>query len=94
MVHCQLYCILTPVQVRPLLCHPHYSNISLLLSGCRARYSVDYFVDQNAHTRTYYGGMPDTIHVSTHMVLEASLCRRFVTSSACAWCVVIELLDM
>ncbi|RPD69138.1 hypothetical protein L226DRAFT_548234 [Lentinus tigrinus ALCF2SS1-7] len=63
----------------PATCH------SMSCSKCNDRYYPDFFVDQESHSRAYYGGIPTALHVTTHMFIEAPLCDRWTNSSACAW---------
>ncbi|KAM5539485.1 hypothetical protein V8D89_006937 [Ganoderma adspersum] len=58
---------------------------SLKCDHCNSRYCYDHFVDAVTNTRTYYGGIPSAILVTTHVILETVLCIRFTWSTVCAW---------
>ncbi|KAI0309415.1 hypothetical protein OF83DRAFT_1072073 [Amylostereum chailletii] len=64
---------------------------SLSFSGtcreCGTRYYPTYYVhgSESDQMRTYYPGVPSTIHVTKHVFVETSLCMRFTNSMVCAW---------
>ncbi|KAJ3500454.1 hypothetical protein NLJ89_g9787 [Agrocybe chaxingu] len=58
---------------------------SLYCRGCNIRYYHNYSVHKASETRTYYGGVPDIIHVTRHYLFETALLEHFATSKVFAW---------
>lgn len=53
--------------------------------GCSSRYYPDFYITNTTKKRLYYGHIPHAISISPHVVIEASLCKRFANYAACAW---------
>ncbi|KAI0313487.1 hypothetical protein OF83DRAFT_1175635 [Amylostereum chailletii] len=62
-------------------------SFSATCRNCGTHYYPTYYVHGHASNRkrTYYPGLPSTIHVTKHIFVETSLCMRFTNSMVCAW---------
>lgn len=66
----------------PLPCFP----VSLYCRRCHTRYHNNYFIHDNAKSRTYYpGSLPRIIQLSTHFFMTSSLCELFANMMMMAW---------
>ncbi|PPQ78706.1 hypothetical protein CVT24_002284 [Panaeolus cyanescens] len=54
--------------------------VSLYCRYCKTRYYPNYYVHDNASTRTYYPGLvPDFIHAKEHTFIDKQLCAMFTS---------------
>ncbi|KAH9851669.1 hypothetical protein C2E23DRAFT_869110 [Lenzites betulinus] len=59
--------------------------ISLYCRGCHTRYYPNYFLHDQASTRTYYSGVPRLLQVAQHSFVSADVCEMFSNLMAVAW---------
>ncbi|KAI0690725.1 hypothetical protein C8T65DRAFT_587708, partial [Cerioporus squamosus] len=57
---------------------------SMTCPNCDTRYAPAYIIDQRNKTRAYYTGLPQRVHIGTHLFLDAAVCERFTISTVCA----------
>ncbi|KAI1791108.1 hypothetical protein LXA43DRAFT_889807, partial [Ganoderma leucocontextum] len=59
--------------------------LSLYCRGCHTRYYPNYFVHEEASTRTYYHGLPPFIPITQKSYVSAEVCEMFATLMNISW---------
>ncbi|KAJ7741865.1 hypothetical protein B0H16DRAFT_1323588 [Mycena metata] len=58
---------------------------SLYCRSCNIRYYHNYHVHKQTSLRTYYGGVPDVVHVAQHFFIESALLELFANNMVFGW---------
>ncbi|KAF8175031.1 hypothetical protein K438DRAFT_1608874 [Mycena galopus ATCC 62051] len=63
---------------------PVYSS-SFYCRKCNRRYYHNYYTHKESSLRTYYGGVPNVIHVAQHFFIESALLELFANGMVFGW---------